>query len=233
MPEAVDSSHIEGLQRKIVLIRFASNNINHSVRGIFVTLLIEHKLRLITGAGLRGAVFTVSFAHVTCVWVEAPHLTDQCFQCFGVPHRITFAIIIKIDKDVASLPIPFKDPLRPPTQIVIGIRAAVKVLLVRAMQARIDEICCCPQQTRKMCPAHDAICGSMLLQEIEHRILVPRRVTKLETYPQPGRYLFKEILETRVVVLVQRRKLHEQDSQAIPQKQKALLNTLKPALRLE
>ena len=109
------------------------------------------------------------------------------------------AIVVEIDEHIAPHTVPLTDTVGPPPQIVVRVRSAVQVMLVGAVQPHIHEAGCRPEDTRQSGAAHHTVAGTVLLQQLKHRLLMPAGVPELDGDVEPGGHLGEEVLQPRVV----------------------------------
>src|SRR6478672_3098455 len=62
----------------------------------------------------------------------ASAVSQQPPQRLRVPHGVTAAVVVEIGVYILAGAAPLADPVRPPAQLVIGVRPAVQMLVVRA-----------------------------------------------------------------------------------------------------
>ena len=139
--------------------------------------------------------------------VQAP---QQPPQREGIAHGVAAAVVVEIHKDVLSGRLPFPDPVRPPPQVVVRIRTAVEVLVVRSVQPDVNERCRGAEDAGEPGAAHDAIRGPVAFQQGIHLGVVPAGVAELDADPDPVRQRGEEIVQPGVVAREIRRQLDQQ-----------------------
>jgi hypothetical protein len=97
------------------------------------------------------------------------------------------AVVVEVDEDVSAIGLPFADPVRPPAKVLIRVGPGIEVVVVRPVQAQVDEGCGGFQNARQVRAAHDAVRGTVVGQQGIHVRVVPARVPEFDGYPDPSR----------------------------------------------
>jgi ABC-2 type transport system ATP-binding protein len=156
---------------------------------------------------------------------------EQRLEGPRVPYRVRVTVVVEVDVHVLAGQTPFPDPVSPPLQVRIGVRAGVQVIVIRAVHPHVHEIGSGAQHARQVRPAHHAIRRPVFCQQRESRFAVPATVSELHRHPNPFRDQPQEICQPSVIARLRGRQLDQQYRPLIAQFVPALPDTLQPCLR--
>src|SRR5690606_14328207 len=108
------------------------------------------------------------------------YLPQEAAQRQGVADGITAPIVVEVGEDVQPLALPLAQPVGPPAQIVVGVRAGVEVLAIGPVQANVDERGRRPEDAGQIGAAHHAVSHTALGEKVKDVVAVPALVPELD-----------------------------------------------------
>src|SRR5437868_5184856 len=142
---------------------------------------------------------------------------QEPLQRVSVPHGSTGPVVIEVGVDFPLLGGALTQPISPPTQVVVGVGAAVEMVRVGAVEADVDEGSCDAKDARQVGAAHDTVGHTVPFQEVEDDFLVPARVAEFHGDLPPRGSVTQKILQPGKIAGKLWRKLYQHDAELVPE----------------